>query len=289
MKKHRLNIKLAISTVLFSASAWSPAVHACAVEPYIASICIMAWPKSVSFGGGIYQPAAGQLLQVSQYQALFSLIGNTYGGTYPSTFQVPDLRGRVIIGAGQGPGLPAYNYGDKGGAIAVTLSLAQLPVHNHILGSGVATTTGIGSLTASTTLGSLTASTTIGTLAASTTLTGLTATLNAGPGAGTTQDAAGKALTSLAGGKTFLYNSVAPSVALNGGSISLSGSPTTTLSGSPSTTLSGAPATTLQGGPSVVVGGQTNTAGASAAVPTMPPYLALSYYITVNGIYPTQD
>jgi len=282
-------LTLALAATLVGPSVWSTASHACGTDTYISSICIMSWPRSASFGGGAYQAAAGQTLTVSQYQALFSLIGNTYGGTYPSTFQLPDLRGRVIVGAGQGPGLPTYNYGDKGGNPTVTLTLAQLPVHTHVLGTGVTATTGIGTLAATTTIGTLAATTTMGTLAASTTLSGLTATLKAGSGTAATQDATNNALASVSGGRTLIYNSVAPTVAMNSASIALSGNPTTTLTGSPSTALAGTPATTLSGGPSVTVGGQTNATGSGAAVPTMPPYLALSYYIAVSGLYPTMD
>lgn len=288
-KYRRSAVSLALAASFLGGAAWSPASQACAVEVYMASICIMAWPKTNGFGGGTYQAAAGQPLPVSQYQALYSLIGNTYGGTYPNTFALPDLRGRTIIGVGQGPGLPLYNYGDKGGNVAITLSLAQLPVHNHILGTGVTVNAGPGSLAANTTIGTLAANTAIGTLAASTTLSGLSATLKAGAGAATTSDATNNALSSVAGGKTSIYNTAAPSVSMNSASIALSGNPATTLSGSPTTTLSGNPSTTLTGAPAVVVGGQTNTAGTSAPVTIMPPYLALSYYIAVQGIYPTVD
>lgn len=291
MKIRRSVLSLALSAGLLGAAAWSPVAHACAVDAYISSICIMSWPKSVNFGSGSYQAAAGQTLAIGQYQALYSLIGNTYGGTYPNDFKVPDLRGRVIVGAGQGAGLPVYNYADKGGAVAVSLTLAQLPVHNHILGSGVAVNTGPGTLVANTTIGTLAANTAIGTLAANTTLTGLTATLNAAAGTTKTANAAGAALLSVnpSAPPNLYVTGVTPNIALNSSSISLAGNPTTTLTGTPSTTLSGNPATSIIGGPAVVVTGQTNTAGASAAVPIMQPYLALSYYITINGIYPVQD
>src|SRR5271166_1909557 len=64
----------------------------------------------------------GQLLPISQYSALFSLIGTTYGGDGVSNFALPDLRGRVPNSAGQGPGLANYNLGDTGGAENTTLS-----------------------------------------------------------------------------------------------------------------------------------------------------------------------
>lgn len=287
-KYRRSAVSLALAASFLGTAAWSPASHACAVEVYMSSICIMAWPKNSAFGGGTYQAAAGQTLSVSQNQALYSLIGNTYGGSYPNTFALPDLRGRTIIGAGQGIGLPFYNYGDKGGNFSVTLSLAQLPVHNHLLGTGVTVSSGPGNLTANTTIGTLAANTTIGNLAAVSTLSGLSATLKASPGPAAVPSPAGAALaTYLAPSK--IYSNTAPDTAMNAGSIVMNGSVTTSLTGAPATTLSGNPSTTLTGAPAVAVGGQTNTAGTSAPVAIMPPYLALSYYIAVQGIYPTVD
>ncbi|WP_137938023.1 tail fiber protein [Chitinivorax sp. B] len=81
-----------------------------------------------------WQFCNGQLLQVNSNAALFSLIGNTYGGDGRTTFALPDLRGRVPLGVGQGQGLPTnYQLAGKGGAESVTLSQAQLPAHNHTI------------------------------------------------------------------------------------------------------------------------------------------------------------
>ena len=67
---------------------------------------------------------AGQLLPISQNTALFSLLGVQFGGNGTSNFALPDLRGRVPIGQGQGPGLSNYNIGGVQGAEAVTLTTA---------------------------------------------------------------------------------------------------------------------------------------------------------------------
>ncbi len=75
----------------------------------------------------------GQLLSVSQHSALFSLIGTTYGGDGVNNFNLPDLRGRVAVGFGAGPGLAARAIGQRGGAEAVTLNNMQLPAHTHPL------------------------------------------------------------------------------------------------------------------------------------------------------------
>jgi len=73
----------------------------------------------------------GQLLSISQNTALFSILGTTYGGDGRTTFGLPDLRGRVPIQPGQGPGLSNYVLGQKAGTENVTLTQNQLPSHNH--------------------------------------------------------------------------------------------------------------------------------------------------------------
>lgn len=75
----------------------------------------------------------GQILPISEYEALFSLLGTTYGGDGTQTFALPDLRGRVIVSAGQGPGLSNYVIGQTGGEENVTLTASQLPAHSHAL------------------------------------------------------------------------------------------------------------------------------------------------------------
>ena len=84
---------------------------------------------------------AGQLLPIDQYTALFSIIGTTYGGNGQTNFALPDLRGRVAIGQGQGNGLPLYNLGQPGGEEAHTLLEAEMPSHSHALMSSTATAT----------------------------------------------------------------------------------------------------------------------------------------------------
>jgi len=76
--------------------------------------------------------AQGQLLAIAQNTALFALIGTTYGGDGVQTFALPDLRGRVQIGAGQGSGLTDHPLGQTGGSESVTLSIPQMPAHTHL-------------------------------------------------------------------------------------------------------------------------------------------------------------
>ena len=75
----------------------------------------------------------GTLLPISNNQALFSLLGTTYGGDGRTTFALPDLRGRVPIGFGQGSGLSNYNQGINGGQETVVLTANQIPSHTHLL------------------------------------------------------------------------------------------------------------------------------------------------------------
>jgi microcystin-dependent protein len=75
----------------------------------------------------------GQLMAIAQNTALFSLLGTTYGGNGQTTFALPDLRGRVPIHFGQGPGLSSYALGQTGGVESVTLIQQQIPQHNHSL------------------------------------------------------------------------------------------------------------------------------------------------------------
>lgn len=73
----------------------------------------------------------GRLLPISGNDALFNLIGTTYGGDGQSTFALPDLRGRVPVHMGQGPGLSSYIIGQNGGAETVTLTTNTMPAHTH--------------------------------------------------------------------------------------------------------------------------------------------------------------
>lgn len=75
--------------------------------------------------------AEGQLLPISSNTALFSLIGTTYGGDGRTTMRLPDLRGRVAMGQGSGPGLTTRQQGNSFGAEAIVISTTQLPSHSH--------------------------------------------------------------------------------------------------------------------------------------------------------------
>lgn len=97
--------------------------------------------------GGTFAPRGfafceGQILPIVQNTALFSLLGTTYGGNGITTYALPDLRGRMPMGAGQGPGLSNRDLGQAVGQSTVTLTPPHLPAHSHGMrvSAGAATT-----------------------------------------------------------------------------------------------------------------------------------------------------
>lgn len=96
-------------------------------EPFIGEINMFAG----NFAPRGWALCEGQSLPISQNQALFSLLGTTYGGDGRTTFNLPDLRGRVAIQQGFGPGLTPRTLGQKGGSEDITLTVANLPSHTH--------------------------------------------------------------------------------------------------------------------------------------------------------------
>ena len=96
--------------------------------PYLGEIICGAW-NSAPLGT---LDANGATLPISQNMALFSLLGTTYGGNGTSNFQLPDLRGRAMLGVGQGPGLSNYDLGQPSGTEAQTL-FDKMPAHSHLV------------------------------------------------------------------------------------------------------------------------------------------------------------
>lgn len=90
-------------------------------------------PWAANFAPLGWMSCNGQLLSIAEYTALFSLIGTIYGGNGQTTFALPDLQGRVAIGAGQGPGLPDYELGQFGGTETNTITTTQMAAHNHTM------------------------------------------------------------------------------------------------------------------------------------------------------------
>ncbi|MFM2017859.1 MAG: hypothetical protein RL007_1515 [Bacteroidota bacterium] len=96
-------------------------------EPFIGEVKWLAF----NFPPMSYSLCQGQTMSIAQYTALFSLIGTTYGGNGTTTFNLPDLQGRVPIGQGAGPGLPDYSLGEASGSPTATLLSSNLPAHIH--------------------------------------------------------------------------------------------------------------------------------------------------------------
>lgn len=97
------------------------------MDPFIGQIILFAG----NFAPRGWALCDGSLLPISQHQALFSILGTSYGGDGRTTFAIPDLRGRVSMHPGAGPGLTPRSLGEKGGAESVTLTREQMPSHTH--------------------------------------------------------------------------------------------------------------------------------------------------------------
>ncbi len=96
-------------------------------DPFIAEVRIFAGnfaPRNWAF-------CNGQLLQISQNTALFSILGTTYGGDGRTTTALPDLQGRAVMHPGNGPGLTSRSLGQTGGNETITLTEQQMPAHSH--------------------------------------------------------------------------------------------------------------------------------------------------------------
>lgn len=181
---------LATSLALASSISMLISTSAMASEPFIGEIKMVGFnfaPRGFAF-------TDGQLLQISQNSALFSLLGTTYGGNGRTTFGLPDLRGRVAVHPGNGPGLSFYSLGQRGGLESVTLNTTQIPSHGHN---------------------------------ATTEVTSVTATLN---GTNSSGDSATPEANSLASkSRTNIYSSAVPDVAMHAESITATAEATTTV------------------------------------------------------------
>ena len=101
-------------------------------EPFVGEIRIFGF----NFAPRGWALCAGQLLSISQNTALFSILGTNYGGNGTSNFGLPDMRGRIPLGSGQGPGLSPVAVGEQSGTESVTVVVSNMPVHRH--GAGCA-------------------------------------------------------------------------------------------------------------------------------------------------------
>jgi microcystin-dependent protein len=254
MFKKQLQLKLITSAALLTTMLASAPVSACGLSAYLGQTCIIAGaycPKGML-------PAEGQLLPITNYQALYSLLYTTYGGDGKVNFALPDLRGRVPVARGQGTDLTYHEVGDKFGNESITQTLDQMPIHNHAAtftpsGSGGGTATGTVSL----------------------------------PVTGSVKIATGTAPASRS--NTPSDNSVLVPAQLTGANVYGAASTTADLTigpaGSVSGTASGAVSLAVSGGS----GGAVTVAnkGGGQAMPNVPPEIALRYCIVAsNGYYP---
>lgn len=98
-------------------------------EPFLGQITMFPY----SFPPRDWADCQGQLVPISQYSALFSLLGTRFGGDGKVTFALPDLQGRVAVGQGAPPGRANYDMGETGGAETVAITTESMPSHGHSL------------------------------------------------------------------------------------------------------------------------------------------------------------
>jgi len=108
------------------------------MENYLGEIRIVGF----NFAPVGWEFCNGQLMSISQNDALYSLLGTTYGGDGVNTFQLPNLPSRVVVGQGQGPGQSNYVQGQTLGTESVTLTSLQMPAHQHTMQGSVKAITG---------------------------------------------------------------------------------------------------------------------------------------------------
>jgi len=273
-RPYRIARYLTLAAVTAAAASWSTASYACTPEPYLSAVCILAWARNDLRG---YAPASGQLMSIAQNSALFALLGTTYGGDGQTTFALPDLRGRVPIGAGTGTDGITYALGQKAGSANVTLTQAQMPLHTHALAavnlSGVTATIDLSKASA-------TASLSGAVFTANTSLL----TLKAYNGPAGTASPTNATLAESAGAPNRMYSSTTPNVEMApgtfGGSIAVSSSSTlpVTLPSSVNVALSG-----------TLPAGATGPAGGSTPFSVMQPYLAMYYFVATQGVFPSSN
>lgn len=206
----------------------------------------------------------GQMLSISQNSALFSLLGTSYGGDGRSTFGLPDLRGRVAVGQGQGPGISQVQMGEVSGSNtgamtlngngSCTLTTANMPAHNH-----GATFTGSGASPLAVTLNTSSSS---GATVAPAPGSYLGAVKMSGPGATASLYVAGPASASVALGASTM-STTGTAGGITGGSVAVDNNG------------SGQPISIP-----VSVSGQTSV---------MQPFTGVNYIICLEGIFPSRN
>ena len=191
----------------------------------------------------------GQLMSIAQNTALFSLLGTTYGGDGKSTFALPDMRGRVPLHPGQGPGLSQRLLGEAGGQETVTLTTAQMPSHSHALTSHTHT------------------------------IPALAVDVKASSAAATTTSPAGNVLATATIGQGGQGRGRG-----NGGSLHV----TEVYNAGPTTVSMAAGSATTSPGTTGGGSGTTMATGGGAAHENMQPFLGVQCIIALQGIFPSR-
>jgi microcystin-dependent protein len=230
----------------------------------------------------------GQTLSISQNQALFSILGTTYGGDGKTTFQLPDLGGRVPVGTGQGLGLTPCTLGERAGLERITLNPSQMAPHNHEFNfSNNSTavvkinTTAKGTITTATASGDFPATAPIP-------VTGgkVTIPVSAATRGNTITDPSQGLLTASTGGN--FYGPATPTAEYKG-----KGTLTDAVVNIPPTKLS----LSVSGSVDVPIfttgriegSTMTSISGSGAPVEIRTPYLGMNYIICLEGIYPSRN
>lgn len=128
MRRRGMLWVLAAGCAVFGSFGSADTARAQGADPFMGQLMLV--PYQYCPRGWI--EANGTILSISQNSALFSLYGTTYGGDGVTTFAVPNLQSRMVIGQGQGPGLSPYVMGQAAGTESVTLNSTQMPMHTHI-------------------------------------------------------------------------------------------------------------------------------------------------------------
>lgn len=204
-----MKISLSLVVVTTVLMTFSHSVQACEGDSdFTGAVCFTA----ATYCPAGYLEANGQNVPVNQYQALYSLVGNRYGGTAGQNFNLPNMQGFSPAGQGTGPGLTAAAQYTTRGAESQTLTMAQMPAHTHVATLNVtvnATTTGGANVAPSATNNQLAAASPAAKMYASSTSGGTSVPL-AGVSGGTT----GATLTLANNGGTAPLATISPQLVL---------------------------------------------------------------------------
>lgn len=225
------------------------------MEPIIGSV--FPWPMAWAPRG--FALCEGQLLPIRSNTPLFSIIGTTYGGDGTTTFALPDMRGSVALGVGQGPGLTSYVPGEDGGDTNVTLLTSEMPMHAHTLNTiAVPVTTAPAG-----TIPNIN--------------TGATASLSVGTNSGTSTTPGGSNVPA-----------IAPSLSSMPSENDIYGASDGSASINVNVNINPAQSLVISQAASKA-NGTLNIAGSSLPHNNMQPYVVVNYIIALEGIFPQFD